>query len=329
MEDLLLSVCIPSRNSTRENLAKLAGSLRAKDLEPHRWELILVDNNQPPRIEQEHGDLFAWHPRLRFVEEPMSGFPYTQRKCMQASRAPVSLLLGDDLILCRDYLRKGLTILQEQPDVAVPTGQIKFLGPSDLPEVSRKLFDLFAKGYTHQGFSGTFKTNSMMEHTPVLRGTVGMFVRKVVREKYSDVFPLYERLTEKLRHRKEWGVLRGTDLDIHLLAMKAGYYSMTTDAISFEHHMGREEVEVEALLAYLRNAHMALQLFRLRWGWPPYGDLSWRARTQVVKYLILSRVLPESKKAQALIRLQYFRSILAFRRFLKKNPGIAEEIRLL
>jgi glycosyltransferase involved in cell wall biosynthesis len=69
----MLSVCILSRNSKRKDLMTLAESLHGQDLDFNQWELVLVDNSSTVSLRKQHGDLFAWHPNLKFATEVKPG----------------------------------------------------------------------------------------------------------------------------------------------------------------------------------------------------------------------------------------------------------------
>lgn len=320
----MLSACVLSRNSKREDLTALAESLHSQDLDFNQWELILIDNNSSFNLEQHHGDLFAWHPNLRFAMEPKPGFPCVHNRCILESRARLILILADDLTLPPGYLRKGLAIMEEHQDVGVLTATTHFKAPPGLPETSRKLHDRL---YDFPHFKGVFKTKDMSGYSAVFKGSAGTFVRRPVAEQYGKAFNVYELLMEKLKEHKVRGGLRVTDIDLHLHAMKLGYHSMTTDELTLEHFMTKEELDAAIMLPTLQDIYLCEQVFRLRWGWDGYPYSTAQVLFNIAKAFVLSRLSP-AKRADALIDLHFFLAIRQFRRFLRQNPGIADKVRL-
>ena len=258
-----ISVCIFSRNPRQEEFIKVANALENQTLDKILWELVIIDNKSDIPLRQQFRDLFLWHPYVRFVLEPNYGFPYCHKRVFIESKAELILIIADDNILHANYLSNAVSIMKAQPSIGVLTGLVNFHSPAGISKFSKKLHDHI---YNDGGFTGFIKSKEMKKYTPALRGSAGMILRKAVGLKYLEVFPIYELLMMKL---KENGInnLRGTDLDIPMLAMKHGYFVARSSEIIMEHHASKEEIEVVKILKSYYLMCFSEQLFKFRWGW--------------------------------------------------------------
>lgn len=114
-----LSVVLSTYNRA-ETIVRTLEHLADQDLEPHRYEVIVVDDGSPddtkPVVE-------AMLPKLPFASSfrrhENRGPGYTQNRGIEVARAPVVLLMADDIFFSRSALREHLEMHQRNPDKTV------------------------------------------------------------------------------------------------------------------------------------------------------------------------------------------------------------------
>ena len=108
-----ISAVICTHNPRRDYLERTLESLRAQDLAPDQWELIVVDNHSSEPVSG-CCDL-SWHPQGRVVVEPELGLTPARLRGLAEAAGEIIVFADDDNVLSTDYLKQVLAIFAEQP----------------------------------------------------------------------------------------------------------------------------------------------------------------------------------------------------------------------
>ncbi len=122
----LISVIIPTHNPNLTRLQRTLDGLRSQSLPYSNWHLLIVDNasNDP--------DLFAnldlsWHPNSKIIREERLGLTRARIAGIQSSTGDYLVFVDDDNVLCSNYLKDIVEILNNYP-------QLGAIGGKSLPE---------------------------------------------------------------------------------------------------------------------------------------------------------------------------------------------------
>lgn len=132
--DLVIALC--THNPQLDLLQRTLASLRALSIpENLHCEMVLIDNNSsPPLSEMPLVQAFKNQtPQCRILAEPRQGIGFARWAAFDATHAPWTLFVDDDIELHPDYLVKLCDLIQQHPDIhAWGTGaiQVHFTHPS-------------------------------------------------------------------------------------------------------------------------------------------------------------------------------------------------------
>ncbi len=122
-----ISVVIPAYNCAG-SLPYVLDGLFAQNVQP--TEIIVVNDCSPDDLD---GALQPYLSRIKYIKNPVNlGLSKTYNAGLSAATGEYLMTLHSDCVLDPDYIQKLLTILTEQPDVAVATGQYRFEQFEDL-----------------------------------------------------------------------------------------------------------------------------------------------------------------------------------------------------
>jgi hypothetical protein len=174
-----LSVVVPVRDGA-EFLPHSLAALRASDLPPDSWELIVVDDGSrdgSAEIAARYAD------RVVRLPAPASGPPAARNRGTEVAQAPVIVFVDADVCVHRDALRGIRDILAEQQDVSAVFGAYD-LSPAAPSLVSQ--YRNLLHSYVHRRDAGeavTFWTGLGAIRRQVLEGCGGFDQR----ERLDDV----------------------------------------------------------------------------------------------------------------------------------------------
>jgi glycosyltransferase involved in cell wall biosynthesis len=99
-------------------------SLRSQDLDPERYEIVVVDNNSTDRT-REMVEAFAGKtPTVRYVFEPRQGIAYARNTGILSAVAPIIAFTDDDVRVARDWATTILAVLATHPEAACVGGKV-------------------------------------------------------------------------------------------------------------------------------------------------------------------------------------------------------------
>lgn len=144
-----ISVVIPCHNG-QAGLGACLHALYAQDLDPARFEILVVDNASAPPLSLEGLEPEAGLPAVRIVSEPRLGLHVARNSGARAAGAPLVAYTDDDVVVDRGWLAALLQGFQ-QPDIGAVGGEIRARWQSPPPEWVLR----YAPGYL-----------SMLDHGP-------------------------------------------------------------------------------------------------------------------------------------------------------------------
>jgi glucosyl-dolichyl phosphate glucuronosyltransferase len=118
-----VSVVLPTYNRA-EVLPGAIEGLLTQDLDPARYEIIVVDNNSSDGTRRVVESFVGRLPLVRYVFESRQGIAFARNAGIYAAAAPIIAFTDDDVRVARDWATTILTVLAEHPEVACVGGKV-------------------------------------------------------------------------------------------------------------------------------------------------------------------------------------------------------------
>jgi glycosyltransferase involved in cell wall biosynthesis len=113
---LQLTVSVPTYNRA-ETLRKTIAHLADQDLDPDSYEVVIVDDGSGDNTREVVESLRSQVPfSLHYHHHPNRGIGATQNCGIRAAKAPIVLMIADDILLTRHALRAHLESHRAHPD---------------------------------------------------------------------------------------------------------------------------------------------------------------------------------------------------------------------
>ena len=142
-DELKLSVVVPTFNRA-ETLRETIRHLAEQELDPTCYEVIIVDDGSPDHTRQVVEELVPAVPfRLSYLHHPNHGAGYTTNRGLRLARAPVVLLIADDIFMSPQALRAHLAMHEANPDPQVAVLGRVLQSPTMGQSVFLRTWDLF------------------------------------------------------------------------------------------------------------------------------------------------------------------------------------------
>ncbi|MEA3459498.1 MAG: dolichyl-phosphate beta-glucosyltransferase [Chloroflexota bacterium] len=211
MEQLFLSIVIPAYNEEYRlprTLEKITSYLEAQD---YRFEVIIVDDGSEDGTVRVVEDFMATHPDLHLIRNAHRGKGYAVRTGMLGAQGKYVLFSDADLATPIEEVEKLLSFLEAGYDIAIGSREgvgARRYGEPGYRHLMGRVFNLLVRLIVLRGFRDTqcgFKC----------------FRREVARDLFHRV-KLYGAEAGQVRG----GAVTGFDVEILLLARKAGYSVM-------------------------------------------------------------------------------------------------------
>ncbi|CAN5169137.1 hypothetical protein BH11PSE9_BH11PSE9_20400 [soil metagenome] len=101
-------------------LRRVLDHLAAQDFPVQQYEVIVADDGSPDDTRQAVAEFAARVPfEVRFLTHPNAGPGYTENRGIEAARAPLVLLLADDIFMSPEGVRKHVEFHQSHPEETV------------------------------------------------------------------------------------------------------------------------------------------------------------------------------------------------------------------
>jgi len=133
---LKISVTVPTY-SRAETLRKLIAHLADQDLDPSSYEAVIADDGSPDNTREVVEQLQKKVPfQLNYHRHPNRGIGATQNCAIREAKAPIVLMIADDILLARHALRAHLESHQAHPEQeAAVLGNVR-----QSPEMAQTVF---------------------------------------------------------------------------------------------------------------------------------------------------------------------------------------------
>jgi glycosyltransferase involved in cell wall biosynthesis len=118
-----LSVVVSTYNRA-DTLARAIESLIAQDVDPSRYEIVIVDNNSSDHTRQVVESLRSKAPSLSYVFEPRQGTSYGRNRGILTASAPLIAFTDDDVRVPPDWASVILTVFAQHPEVSCIGGKV-------------------------------------------------------------------------------------------------------------------------------------------------------------------------------------------------------------
>jgi glycosyltransferase involved in cell wall biosynthesis len=118
-----LSVVISTYNRAAV-LRRAIQSLLEQDLDPSRYEIVVVDNNSTDHTRQVVRSFSGSAPDVLYVFEPRQGTSYGRNTGIFTASAPVIAFTDDDVRVPKNWASTILTVLAEHPEAACIGGKV-------------------------------------------------------------------------------------------------------------------------------------------------------------------------------------------------------------
>lgn len=118
-KELALSVVMATWNRA-ETIRETLRHLAEQDLDPAEYEVIVVDDGSPDHTRAVVEEWMTRAPfRLSYRHHENHGPGYTQNRGLELAKAPIVLLMADDIFMCRHTLSAHLAMHRSHPEPEV------------------------------------------------------------------------------------------------------------------------------------------------------------------------------------------------------------------
>lgn len=235
-----LTAFMPAHNPRMEVLAWALDALRAQDLDPARWEFLMVDNASDPPLEG-RVDL-AGLPGARIVREERLGLTPARIAGFRAARGAVVVMVDDDNALAQDYLSNALALMESEPRLGA-------VGGRSIPEYESPPPDWFAatgirlacRDFGDAAMRAEWRTGDERCYPDCAPIGAGMVVRRCIGLAYAEAA---ESDPARLALDRAGGSLAsGGDNDLAMTALDGGWQVGYDPALRLAHRIPAGRLE--------------------------------------------------------------------------------------
>jgi glycosyltransferase involved in cell wall biosynthesis len=250
--NLKLSVVLCTHNPRPEHFTPTLAGLRSQTLPLHDWELIVVDNGSKVPVA---GDLPS---NGRIIREDRLGLCYARPCGFRAAKADIVVMVDDDNVLEKHYLENAHRRMQEFPQVGMAGGRnlpvFEVPPPPWLEETG--LVYLACRDYGDKVLFNRWEqivqSGFFISHAPA---GAGMVARKSVLDAYLQ---LNEDPARQYIDRRGNALSSGSDNDIILTGLEAGFQSAYFPDLSLQHLLPKRRLTLDYIMRFHRAAHRSI-----------------------------------------------------------------------
>lgn len=247
-----ISVVICTHNPVLTVLQATLNALRAQNLAPNRWELLVIDNAS--RSEALTSTLLDWHPIGRLVRETELGLTPARLRGLRESRGALIVLVDDDNRLAPDYLSRTLELAHQAPRTGAWGGRIlpEFaVAPQPWQQEFLPMLALRDLGPAPRTTPPPAE-GSPPNFTEAAPLGAGMVLRRAAFQAYADALAEGSPIRRRL-DRRGCSLTSGGDNDLVMTLMRAGWAVAYEPSLQLTHFIPAARLET-AYLGRLRRA---------------------------------------------------------------------------
>ena len=174
----LVSIIIPTYNPNITRLNRTIQSIFNQSIT--NWECFVINNNSSQLFETK----IIKHPQLKVIQQPKQGLTYARLKGFEESKGDMIVMVDDDNVLDKDYLKNCTEIFEKHPNLGAIGGNIEPEFETEPPQWTKELWGKLAirnLGYISMISERERKLNEYPLFAPV---GAGMAIRKNALNKY-------------------------------------------------------------------------------------------------------------------------------------------------
>lgn len=242
-----VSVIIPTYNPNLQRLKQTIAGLKDQTLPMDEWELIIIDNNSQDSF-IESIDL-GWQPAFKLIREPRQGLTYARIAGFRAADGEVIVLVDDDNILEKNYLKNVKGIFAVQPEIGAIGGKCLPLFESPAPEWLQEFYGNLAL----RDFGNSVIIDNWNKTYPLTSPVgAGIAIRKAALASYlsrtnAEKNPIIDRKGKSLGS--------GGDNDIVLEILRSGWQIGYFPSLSLTHLIPTERIQPKYLARLINNTN--------------------------------------------------------------------------
>lgn len=266
-----VSLIMCTYNPRRDLLEEALGAAGAQSLAREDYELIVVDNNSHPPLEEAELSRLARRPVMA-IREPRQGLVFARVAGLRAARGWLVVFVDDDNILCPDYLEHALRIAHHEPKLGCYGGIAQPRLERPAGRVARAY--LAHLGVKYAGLVPITGSGAAWGHWEPIGA--GLALRRPVGLAYCDVVTQDERA--QALGRAGSGLMSGEDSLFSRLADALGYKVAYRPELKLSHVIGPRRLRLGYIFKLLYGqgrSHVVLEslMGRADQARGPIGDL--------------------------------------------------------
>lgn len=241
-----LSVIVCTYNPRADLITRALRALSTQSLRAKAYELIIVDNNSMPPIDERRCARLAGR-SVRIVHEPRQGLTYARAAGIRAANADLLCFVDDDNELDPSYLSRALEIADAHPHVGVYGGVAE-----GAPEGGQGVFWRIAApflGVRDIGPENKFGDGAVWEACEPIGA--GICVRRPVAEAYADFVDSVEGAGGL--GRKGGALLSGEDSLLSRIAHSLGLQCGYLPELRLRHHITAARLRMRYLIRLMEG----------------------------------------------------------------------------
>jgi glucosyl-dolichyl phosphate glucuronosyltransferase len=130
-QEVSIVVCTLDR---QREVARAIRSILSQDVDPRRFEIVVVDNCSRDRTREVIAQIQRDAPNVRYVYEPVLGLSTARNTGTREARAPIVAFFDDDATAEPGWLAAMLQIIRDHPEAGAAGGPIEVGWPCRKPE---------------------------------------------------------------------------------------------------------------------------------------------------------------------------------------------------
>ncbi len=244
-------------------------SLERQTLPKADFELVIVDNNSDPPLDQEvlqHGRSCA----IRLVREPRQGNVFSRCKGIEDARADLIVFVDDDNYLAPDYLEESLRIACAHPEIGVYSGICEAVFERPVPLWKQCILPHILPYLAVRNYGPHPITSNKDEWGPWEPPTSGMVLRKDVGERFIE-FVENSPAAQGLGRKGNSSLLSCEDSLLARLAYRLDYFCSYQPSLKLYHHLRASRLRIRYLVRLLYGLGRSFVLLERTLGKPLEG----------------------------------------------------------